>query len=449
MTFQTLRRVASELRSALADFEPERLSGPDAARMLEVFSEIEKLASGGKILSARRVESSNVWRRTGHRSAAAHLAEATGTGMGPAITALETARRLGSLPATDEAMRNGRLSATQVNEIAGAAILQPGSEQALVDAAKSQPLSMLKLRCRRVRATGQDQSATYDAIRRGRYLRNWTDNDGAVRFDARLTPDAGARLIAAVKVESERLACEARRVGHHEPRRAMAIDALVRLACRTAAAGEAPTRSVGATGRGGAGGPKGDSGGRRGPGVSGARGGARARGRAGASPRLGATGSHDSWPRTMVHVRVDHQALVRGRVEPGEVCEIPGVGPIPVAVARRLAVDSILSVLVTDGVDVTAVAHAGRTIPTSLRRALEERDPMCAVPGCGLGEGLEIDHIEPFAQGGKTTLANLVRLCHWHHYLKTHHRYRLERDHGGWRWIEPGGTGQLNSARAP
>lgn len=133
MTFQTLRRVASELRSALADFEPERLSGTDAARMLEVFSEIEKLASGGKILTARRVESSNVWRRKGHRSAAAHLAEATGTGMGPAITALETARLLGSLPATDEAMRNGRLSETQVNEIAGAAILQPGSEQALVE----------------------------------------------------------------------------------------------------------------------------------------------------------------------------------------------------------------------------------------------------------------------------------------------------------------------------
>jgi hypothetical protein len=454
MTFQTLRRVASELRSALADFEPERLNGTDAARMLEVFSEIEKLASGGKILTARRVESSNVWRRKGHRSAAAHLAEATGTGMGPAITALETARRLGSLPATDEAMRNGRLSETQVNEIAGAAILQPESEQALVDAAESQPLSMLKLRCRRVRATGQDQAATYDAIRRGRYLRNWTDNDGAVRFDARLTPDAGARLIAAVKVESERLACEARRAGHHEPPRAMAIDALLRLACRTDAAGDASTRSPGATDHGGVDGSKAGSGGRRRPGrpdvpdtaTAGARVGTK--GRVGAGPRFGATGGSDSWPRTMVHVRVDHQALVRGRVEAGEVCEIPGVGPIPVEVARRLAVDSILSVLVTDGVDVTAVAHAGRSIPASVRRALEERDPVCAVPGCGLGEGLEIDHIEPFAQGGKTTLANLVRLCHWHHYLKTHHRYRLERDDGSWQWIEPGGTLPPGSARA-
>ena len=100
MMFQSLRDMATGLRSVLADLEPERLSGPDAARLLEVFSEIEKLAAGGRLLAARRVESSNVWRRQGHRSAAAHVAEATGTGMGPAITALEAARQLDSLPAT-------------------------------------------------------------------------------------------------------------------------------------------------------------------------------------------------------------------------------------------------------------------------------------------------------------------------------------------------------------
>ena len=140
----------------------------------------------------------------------------------------------------------------------------------------------------------------------------------------------------------------------------------------------------------------------------------------------------------MVHVRVDHQALVRGHLEPGEICEIPGIGPIPVAAARRLAVDSILSVLVTNGTDVTTVAHAGRTIPASIRRALIERDPTCVVPGCDVRQGLEIDHVEPFALGGATTLANLVRLCHWHHYLKTYQRHRLTAAGGGWRWEPPG-----------
>ena len=55
-------------------------------------------------------------------------------------------------------MRDGRLSETQVKEIAGAAILQPESEQELVEAAENQPLTVLKLRCRRVKAVGQGQS---------------------------------------------------------------------------------------------------------------------------------------------------------------------------------------------------------------------------------------------------------------------------------------------------
>jgi hypothetical protein len=412
MTITALKRVADDLRSLLADFDPERVSGPDAARLLERYAEIEKLAAAGKLLAARRVESSNVWRRKGHRSAAAHVAEATGTGLGPAINTLQAGRQLGSLPATDGAMRNGQLSEAQVKEIAGAAIHRPDTEQELVDAAAKQPLNLLKLRCRRVKASGPDQSTTYEAIRRGRYLRHWSDGDGAVRFDARLTPDEGARLVAAVRAEADRLARQARRTGLDEPPGAMAIDALVRLAC-----GGSGSRS-GSTGS---------------PSPA----------PAGAEPRTG------DGPVTMVHVRVDHEALRRGHVGPGEICEIPGIGPIPVEVARRLAVDSILSVLVTNGVDVTAVAHAGRTIPAPVRRALVERDPVCVVPGCGLREGLEIDHVEPFAQGGLTSLANLVRLCHLHHYLKTHQAHRLERTADGWEWVVPDDTGPGSPPAGP
>ena len=435
MTFQALRRIADDLRDALADFEPELLSGPDAARMLDVFAHIEKLASGGKLLSARRVESSNVWRRRGHRSAAAHIAEATGTGLGPAINALKAARRLDSLPATDDAVRHGRLSEVQVTEITGAAILQPDAEKELVETARQQPLTLLKLRCRRVKAVGSDQKATYEAIHRRRSLRNWTDDEGAVRFDATLTPDAGARLIAAVKVESDRLATEARRAGVDEPGRALAADALVRLACGHGPAG-APVGLA-------AGGPRGAGGSKRDPNPSG-------RPRASTGRRGGGSiegsGCPVPGPAATIHVRVDHQALVRGHLLRGEICEIPGIGPIPVEVARGLAVDSILNVLVTDGVDVTAVAHAGRTIPAPLKRALIERDPMCVVPGCDASEGLEIDHVAPFGQGGGTSLDNLARLCHWHHYLKTHHGHRLERAEKDWRWVPPDDSQQEAAA---
>jgi hypothetical protein len=420
MKLQTLQSVADTLRSEIAGFEPERLSGSDAALVLEAFAEIGKLADAGTLLAARRVESSNIWRKSGHRSAAAHVAETTGTGLGPAISTLEAARQLGSLPTTDEALRDGRLSESQVKEIAGAATVQPDAEKELVDAAGKQPMSVLKLRCRRVKATGSDQSSRYTAIHRDRYLRNWTDDDGAVRFDARLTPDEGARLVAAVKRETDRLVVESRRAGTDEPRKALAADAIVRLVCgrRSPAAGSDGT---GPGGSGGGSGPVTTNGSTP----------------VGGGPGPVDSGPVDSGPTTVVHVRVDYDALVRGHLEEGELCEIPGIGPIPVEVARRLAVDSILSVLVTDGVDVTAVAHAGRTIPAALRRALLERDQTCCVPGCDIREALEIDHIHPVAEGGITSLENMVRLCHWHHYLKTHHRHRIERSAGEWRWIPP------------
>ena len=141
--------------------------------------------------------------------------------------------------------------------------------------------------------------------------------------------------------------------------------------------------------------------------------------------------------RAPYHVRVDHTAFRRGHVEAGETCEIPGIGPIPVATARALAADAVISAVVADGVDVKAVAHLGRTIPAHVRTALIARDPACVVPGCHTRDGLEIDHIVAFAAGGATCLANLCRLCRWHHYLKTHHGGRLTGGPGDWGWQLP------------
>src|SRR2546426_6718308 len=139
----------------------------------------------------------------------------------------------------------------------------------------------------------------------------------------------------------------------------------------------------------------------------------------------GGAGTGTKGPKVTVHVRVDHSALVRGYAEDGEVCEIPGIGPIPVAAARAMASDSILKVLLTNGTDIKTVAHVGRTIPARLRTALEARDPTCVVQGCDVRHGLEFDHIVAFAEGGLTTRDNLARLCSWHHYLKTFCDYQL------------------------
>jgi hypothetical protein len=142
---------------------------------------------------------------------------------------------------------------------------------------------------------------------------------------------------------------------------------------------------------------------------------------------------------TVMHLRADLAALRRGHTEAGEVCEIPGVGPVPVAVARELMGEAFVKRVITDGVDVTTVCHLGRAIPAHLRSALEERDPVCVVPGCDVAHGLEIDHrIVPFAEGGPAALWNLARLCHQHHYLRTHQGFRLEGGPGAWEWRPSG-----------
>ncbi len=374
--------IASALRGEVAVFEPGCLDGEAAVAALELFGEIERLGAAGKALAARRVETTRAWQSRGTRSAAHFVAATCGSSVRSAVLALETARRLDDLPATDAALRSGRLSAAQASEIVSAAGQRPGVEAELVAAAGVESLPALQQRCRSVRAQGSGGLEAYERVRAHRYLRHWSDGEGALRLEARLCADDGAKVLAALDVERRRIFATARSDGRREPYEAYGADALVALA-------------EGA-GRGGG----------KGPGA-------------------------------VVHVRVDHAALVRGHCEEGETCDIPGVGPIPVASARRLAGDCILKVLVTKGVDVVAVAHGGRTIPAHVRTALEARDPVCVIPGCAMGDRLEIDHLVPFAAGGPSTLENLARACRFHHYLKTHHGWILGGGPGAWTWEPP------------
>ena len=127
-------------------------------------------------------------------------------------------------------------------------------------------------------------------------------------------------------------------------------------------------------------------------------------------------------------VRVDLDALLRGHAEPGELCELDGMGPIPVPLARTLATDSFLSVIFTQAGDIRAVSHQGRTINRRLRTALTFRDKCCVVPRCNMPYGLEIDHIHDWALGGPTELSNLALLCTHHHRQKTYEGWTLQRN---------------------
>ena len=157
------------------------------------------------------------------------------------------------------------------------------------------------------------------------------------------------------------------------------------------------------------------------------------------------SGKKTTRPNVVINIRVDIDALKRGRTIGGEICEIAGAGPIPVATAIEYLGEAFLKLLVVDGIDIKTVAHMGRHIPLPLRTAVEERDRVCQVPKCDMSVGLEIDHIKPFSEGGPASLENLVRLCKRHHLQKTHDGYRLikgeKANETKWAWRAPPDTG--------
>lgn len=371
-----LGALSDQLEALMADVAPATVSGPEASRLVVLFERMERLACSGKTGMAQRAVAAEVHRRTGHRTPAEWLASATGASVHDAKGTLELGRRLEQQPAVDEAFRAGRLSKGGAQLIAGAVAADPTSEERLLRAAEGATFRQLGEECERVRAAARSADAAakrYARQHRSRHFKYWTDGTtGSFCFRGSLTPDAGARLMTSLRSAADRAARAAK---EREPYEAHLADALV---------------SLGGAGHG----------------------------------------------QPSMHIRVDLEALRRGSPGPGEVCEIPGVGAVPVERARELLGEALTHVIVTDGVDVTTVCRLDRYIPPELRQALIERDRTCVVPDCDARAPLEIDHWRvDFADGGPTQLDNLARLCRPHHRLKSLGLFQLEGGPGRWRYV--------------
>ncbi len=97
------------------------------------------------------------------------------------------------------------------------------------------------------------------------------------------------------------------------------------------------------------------------------------------------------------------------------------LGPLLTDAERRyLTCDATCEVWFERHGEVIGAGRATRVINRRLRRALEHRQPTCAVPGCGATRGLHAHHLRHWEDGGPTELDNLVLLCPYHHRL--HHR---------------------------
>jgi hypothetical protein len=117
--------------------------------------------------------------------------------------------------------------------------------------------------------------------------------------------------------------------------------------------------------------------------------------------------------RYQVVVHVDTAALRDG----GADCELADGTALPAETARRLACDAAIVPLIERAGRPLSVGRKSRSVPPALRRALSSRDRGCRFPGCTNHRTVDAHHIEHWANGGATSLDNLVQLCRHHHRL--------------------------------
>lgn len=153
------------------------------------------------------------------------------------------------------------------------------------------------------------------------------------------------------------------------------------------------------------------------------------------------SGSREQGLRPAVRVTVALSTLLGLDERAGE---LEGHGPVPAAVARRLAADptGTWRRLVTD--ECGRLLDYGRATyrpPRDLAETVIARDVTCRFPHCTRrARRCDLDHRVPYDDGGSTSRANLSALCPRHHHLKHEGGWVLSGDPDGELvWRSPSG----------
>lgn len=128
---------------------------------------------------------------------------------------------------------------------------------------------------------------------------------------------------------------------------------------------------------------------------------------------------HGALPRVIV--TIDHDALQQRVVDAGLASQglASSGAELSAGATRRLACDAELipAVLGSDG-QVLDVGRARRLVTPAIWTALVVRDEHCAFPGCSrLPLACDAHHITHWADGGPTSLDNMIMVCRRHHVL--------------------------------
>jgi uncharacterized membrane protein len=304
-----------------------------------------------------------------------------GLTLGAAREHVRVGRRLAELALVRERYARGELSYSKVRAITRVATA--ANEQELVYLAGQMTAEHLERLVRGYRQATRDDDERDRANERHRerYVSTAWADDGSLLLSGRIPPEDGALIMAALRLIQDTLRKESGDVPAETSERAWdgwgasLADALVVMAESVIAGGINPA-----------------------PGAD----------------------------RAQVVVHADAEVLA-GLDPSGEGrCHL-GDGPaLPVETVQRIGCDSSLVAMV-DGADgaPVAVGRKTRTIPAALRRALKARDGGCVFPGCTHHRFVDAHHIQPWSQGGATSLSNLALTCRRHHRLVHEGGYRM------------------------
>jgi hypothetical protein len=329
------------------------------------------------------------WEVGGHRSCAHWLAFRTGYGLGAARERVRAARALADLPETGAAMSRGELSFCAVRALTRVAT--PENETDLLDLARGATTAQLERMVRGFKVGSRQDEADREKERfESRCFSVFPDEEGMYMVKARLTPEVGALLMRAVEAASDALYREkgAKSVSYETSSRDASqrrADALGLVAERAMAAGFSSS-------------PDSDA-------------------------RAPLSGSRAERYQVLLHVDADTlteegRGLGQSELEDGT--------RVSAETSRRLSCDaSVVRIGHASDRSVLDVGRKTRTIPPSVRRALEVRDRGCRFPGCGL-RFTDAHHIKHWADGGETKLGNLLLLCSHHHRLLYEEGWKIE-----------------------
>lgn len=347
------------LEKANVDLQPELLPAPVARRLLASYARARRLVDFGIAGLSHKLDD------------ASELARVTGTSMGKAKAVVSTGKVLATSADLSAALQQGDISLDQAGEIAAAEESAPGAATELVTVAQKEPFHVLRDRARKAKLEAEQHKDLWARQRAARYGRSHCDGLGMVHIHLALEPHVGTPIVARAEAEAARLGKKATAGstnGSKDPFERHLADAYASL-------------------------------------LSGA-----GKGRA---------------RRPELVVLVSHEVAKRGwtNVEKGEVCKIPGVGPVSPQVAKKIAEDAFLSGVLFDGQDLRNFARWTRNIPIEVLVALElgeapSFDGVCCVD-CGNRFRTEFDHVTPRFADGPTSKRNLKPRCWSCHQAKT------------------------------